>query len=96
MATLLVFRRQATPEEGQAIRRVALQLLLLALLTQLVYPVLYPGYIGRHGHAMIILSTVVTTIRNVALVLFTIEVCRMAWRMLGAVVMERTAVTRRD
>ena len=96
MATLLVFRRQATPEEGQAIKRVALQLLLLALLTQLVYPVLYPGYIGRHGHAMIILSTVVTTIRNVALVLFTIEVCRMAWRMLGAVVMERTAVTRRD
>ena len=96
MATLLVFRRQATPEEGQAIRRVALQLLVLALLTQLVYPVLYPGYIGRHGHAMIIISTVVTTIRNVALVLFTIEVCRMAWRMLGAVVMERTAMTRRD
>ena len=96
MATLLVLRRQATPEEGQAIRRVALQLLVLALLTQLVYPVLYPGYIGRHGHAMIIISTVVTTIRNVALVLFTIEVCRMAWRMLGAVVMERTAVTRRD
>jgi Glycosyltransferase family 87 len=96
MATLLVFRRQATPEEGQAIRRVALQLLVLALLTQLVYPVLYPGYIGRHGHAMIIISTIVTTIRNVALVVFTIEVCRMAWRMLGAVVMERTAVTRRD
>jgi Glycosyltransferase family 87 len=96
MATLLVFRRQATPEEGQAIRRIALQLLVLALLTQLVYPVLYPGYIGRHGHAMIIISTIVTTIRNVALVVFTIEVCRMAWRMLGAVVMERTAVTRRD
>jgi Glycosyltransferase family 87 len=96
MATLLVFRRQAKPEEGQAIRRVALKLLVLALLTQLVYPVLYPGYIGRHGHAMIIISTIVTTIRNVALVVFTIEVCRMAWRMLGAVVMERTAVTRRD
>jgi hypothetical protein len=96
MATLLVFRRQATPEEGQAIRRIALQLLVLALLTQLVYPVLYPGYIGRQGHAMIIISTIVTTIRNVALVVFTIEVCRMAWRMLGAVVMERTAVTRRD
>jgi hypothetical protein len=96
MATLLVFRRQATPEEGQAIRRIALQLLVLALLTQLVYPVLYPGYLGRHGHAMIIISTIVTTIRNVALVVFTIEVCRMAWRMLGAVVMERTAVTRRD
>jgi hypothetical protein len=45
---------------------------------------------------MIIISTVLTAIRNVALVVFTIEVCRMAWRMLGAGVMERTALTRRD
>jgi hypothetical protein len=96
MATLLVFRQHARPEEDLAIRRVAVQLLILALLTQLVYPVLYPGYLGRHGHAMIIISTVVTTIRNVALVVFTVEVCRMAWRMLGAGVMERTALTRRD
>jgi hypothetical protein len=96
MATLLVFRQHARPEENRAIRRVAVQLLILALLTQLVYPVLYPGYLGRHGHAMIIISTVVTTIRNVALVVFTVEVCRMAWRMLGAGVMERTALTRRD
>jgi hypothetical protein len=96
MATLLVFRQHARPEEDRAIRRVAVQLLILALLTQLVYPVLYPGYLGRHGHAMIIISTVVTTIRNVALVVFTVEVCRMAWRMLGAGVMERTALTRRD
>src|SRR4029453_16479108 len=96
MATLLGVRRHATPEEEYAIRRIAGQLLVLALLTQLVYPVLYPGYIGRHGHAMIIISTVVTPIRNGARVIFTIEVCRMAWRMLGAGVMERSAVTRRD
>ena len=71
MATLLVFRRHATPEEDHAIGRIAGQLLVLALLTQLVYPLLYPGYLGRHGHAMIIISTVVTTIRNIALVIFT-------------------------
>ena len=93
MATLLAFRRQATPEEDQAIGRIAGQLLVLALLTQLVYPLLYPGYLGRHGHAMIIISTVVTTIRNIALVVFTVEVCRLAWRMLGAGVMERSADT---
>jgi hypothetical protein len=45
---------------------------------------------------MIILSTIVTTIRNLALVVFTVEVCRLAWRMLGAEVTERTAATRRD
>ena len=96
MATLLVFRRHATPEEDHAIGRIAGQLLVLALLTQLVYPLLYPGYLGRHGHAMIIISTVVTTIRNIALVIFTVEVCGLAWRMLGAEIMERSAVTRRS
>jgi hypothetical protein len=96
MATLLLFRRRATPDEEDAIKRIAAQLLVLALLTQLVYPVLYPGYLGRHGHAMIIISTVVTTIRNVALVIFTVEVCRLAWRILGAGVTERSALTRRD
>jgi hypothetical protein len=96
MATLLVFRRHATPDEARAIRRIAIQLLLLALLTQLVYPVFYPGYLGRHGQAMIIISTVVTALRNVALVIFTVEVCRLAWRMLGAGVIEKTAVTRQD
>jgi Glycosyltransferase family 87 len=96
MATLLVFRRHATPDEDHAIKRIAGQLLVLALLTQLVYPVFYPGYLGRHGHAMIIISTIVTTIRNVALVIFTVEVCRLAWRLLGAGVIERSALTRRD
>ena len=33
---------------------------------------------------MIIVSTVVTAIRNVALVVFTVEVCWLAWRMLAA------------
>jgi hypothetical protein len=95
MATLLVLRRYATADEEQPIKRITAQLLVLALLTQLVYPVLYPGYLGRNGQALIIISTVVTTVRNLALVVFTVEVCWLAWRMLGAGVMERTAVIRR-
>ena len=96
MAALLSYRPHATSDEQRAISRVAGQVLILALLTQLVYPLFYNSYLGREGHAMIIISTVVTAIRNIALVVFTIEVCRMAWRMLGAGVIERTALTRRD
>ena len=42
------------------------------------------GSSAAKGHAMIVVSTLVTALRNVALVLFTVEVCRMAWRFLGA------------
>jgi hypothetical protein len=96
MAALLAYRPRATPDEKPAISRVTGQVLILALLTQLVYPLFYDSFLGREGHAMIVISTIVTAIRNVALVVFTIEVCRMAWRMLGAGVMESTALTRRD
>jgi hypothetical protein len=44
---------------------------------------------------MIIISTVVTTIRNVALVAFTVEACWLAWRIVGAGIMDRTALVRR-
>ena len=70
--------------ERSAIRRLAGQLLVLALLTHLVYPLFYDGLLGRLGHAMIVVSTLVTTLRNLALVLFTVEVCRMAWRFLSS------------
>ena len=96
MAAMLAYRPQATPDEQSAISRIAGHALILALLTQLVYPLFYDSYLGRHGQAMIIVSTVVTAIRNLALVVFTVEVCRLAWRMLGAGVMEGTALTRRD
>jgi hypothetical protein len=96
MAAMLVYRPQATPDEQRAISRIAGQALILALLTQLVYPLFYDSYLGRHGDAMIIVSTVVTAVRNLALVVFTVEVCRLAWRMLGAGVTERSALTRRD
>ena len=35
------------------------------------------------GQMMIILSTVVTAIRNLAFVVFTVEACWLAWRMLA-------------
>jgi hypothetical protein len=96
MAAVLAYRPQAAPDEQPTISRIAGQALILALLTQLVYPLFYNSYLGRHGHAMIIVSTVVTAIRNLALVVFTVEVCRLAWRMLGAGVTERSALTHRD
>jgi hypothetical protein len=96
MAALLVFRPQATPHEQAAINRMAGQLLVLALLTQLVYPLLYDSYLGWHGQAMIIIATIVTAIRNLALVAFTVEAYWLAWRMLGASISERSALTRRD
>jgi glycosyl transferase family 87 len=96
MAALLLFRPQATPDESPVINRMAGQLLGLALLTQLVYPLFYDSYLGRHGQAMIMLSTIVTAVRNLALVAFTVEACWLAWRMLGAPVMNRSAFTHRD
>jgi Glycosyltransferase family 87 len=83
MAALLILRGQATERERHTLRRLAIQLLMLAALTQLVYPLLYNGLLGRDGTAMIIISTLVTTVRNLALVAFTVEVCRLAWRLLA-------------
>jgi hypothetical protein len=95
MAALLVFRPQALPGERSAINRMAGQLLILAVLTQLVYPLLYDSYLGLQGQAMIIIATVVTAIRNLALVAFTVEACWLAWRTLGVAVSDRSALTRR-
>lgn len=84
MAALLLMRREATPTERTAITRVGAQLLVLALLTHLVYPLLYNGFIGELGQVMLVVSTVVTAVRNLLLFVFTIEVCQLAWRFLGA------------
>ena len=96
MAGLLVLRPGATPEERSAINRTAGQLLILALLTQLVYPLFYDSLLGGHGRTMIIISTIVTAIRNLALVAFTVEACWLAWRMLAARVGDRTALTHQE
>ncbi len=96
MAALLALRPQATPRELPAINRMSGQLLILALLTQLVYPLFYDSYLGRHGQPMIIISTLVTAVRNLALVAFTVEACWLAWRMLGAPTRDRTALSRQE
>ena len=96
MAALMVLRPAASDQEQPAINRMAGQLLILALLTQLVYPLFYDSYLGRRGQMMIILSTVVTAIRNLALVVFTVEACWLAWRMLAVPVRDRTALTRQE
>jgi uncharacterized membrane protein len=81
MAALLVLKKsESTEPERVVLRRLAAQLLVLALLTHLVYPALYDGLLGRQGHLMIIVATVVTALRNVALLLFTMETVRLAWR----------------
>ena len=83
MAALLILHNTATERERSTLRRVTIQLLLLAALTQLIYPLLYDGLLGREGRAMVIVSTLVVTLRNFALVAFTVEVCRLAWRLLA-------------
>jgi hypothetical protein len=93
MAAVILLTPVATEDERRAIRRLALQLLGLALLTHLVYPLLYDGLLGRQGHLMIIVSTVVTALRNIALLLFTVELGRMAWRSLAPARQPRLVAT---
>jgi hypothetical protein len=83
MAGLLLMTPDDDARPRQLIRRLAAHLLILALLTHLVYPLFYDGLLGRQGHLMIVVSTVATALRNLALVLFTVEVCRVAWRSLA-------------
>lgn len=83
-AALLLLRNGARSDERIAIRRTAYALLVLALLTHLVYPTLYNGLLGRRGEAMIVAATVVTALRNVALLAFAGYVGTRAWRFLGA------------
>lgn len=83
MAALLLLRTDDDPGEQRRLGRLAGVLLLLALLTHLVYPLCYYGLLGRRGWTMLLLATVLTTVRNVLLVVFTVGVCRLAWRRLA-------------
>jgi hypothetical protein len=88
MAVLLLLRGSENPAEQRTIGRLAGQLLALALLTHLVYPLLYDAFLGRRGQGGIVVSTLVTAARNVFLVVFTVEACRLAWRRLARPAME--------
>ncbi|HEX8509827.1 MAG TPA: glycosyltransferase family 87 protein [Propionibacteriaceae bacterium] len=83
MAAMLILVRDESAEQRFRVRGLGNQLLVLALLTHLVYPLLYDGLLGRQGHFMVVVATVMTALRNLALVLFTVEVCILAWRALA-------------
>ena len=82
-AVLLLSRRQEGARWHRVLGRLAVQLLVLALLTQLTYPVLYNGLLGRGPVALMVASTVVTVLRNLSLLVLTVEVCRYAWTALA-------------
>ena len=84
VAALLVLGRCAAAPRWLVLRRLAGELLVLALLTHLVYPLFYDGLLGRSGHGMIVASTLVTALRNLALVAFTLQVSVIAWLWLSA------------
>jgi hypothetical protein len=84
MAALLTLQSVAGDRDRALLRRLAIQLLMLAGLTHLVYPLLYDALLGRLGDAMTVFSTFVTALRNLALVLFMVEVCRLSWRLLSS------------
>nr|WP_269778693.1 glycosyltransferase family 87 protein [Microlunatus antarcticus] len=81
-AALLLSRRSEGPRWHRVLGRLAVQLLVLALLTQLTYPLLYNGLLGR-APALAVVSTVVTALRNLSLLVLTVEVCRYAWLALA-------------
>jgi hypothetical protein len=78
-AALLLVRSAAGPDQRRVVTRLAAQLLALALLTHLVYPLLYNGLINRSGPALAVAATLVASLRNLGLLLLTVEVCRYAW-----------------
>ena len=82
-AALLLARGSQGPRWHRVLGRLAVQLLVLALLTQLTYPLLYNGLLGRGGSALAVASTVVTALRNLSLLVLTVEVCRYAWSALA-------------
>jgi hypothetical protein len=76
VSALLLLRDRA----GTWVRWVALATLVLALLTHLVFPLLYDGYLGRTNHAGLVAATVVTAVRNLGLLAYTVTTVVLAWR----------------
>jgi uncharacterized membrane protein len=83
MAVLLLIQPRREDGRPTMISRFAVQLLVLALLTHLVYPLTYHGlYDDRYG-ALLIISTILLTLRNVGLLIFTVALVAAAWRATG-------------
>ena len=81
VAALLLLRDGAvSPQQRRWIVRIGVSGLALAGLTQLVYPVLYDGYLGFTTPVGLVVSTVVTALRNLCLLAFTVLTLLLAWR----------------
>ncbi|MCW2812515.1 MAG: hypothetical protein JWP61_2973 [Friedmanniella sp.] len=83
MAALLLLRLDSVPAQRRTVRLLAVELLALALATHLVYPLFYDWFLGHHGAALTVLATLVTALRNLGLLAFTVQVCVLAWRFLS-------------
>ncbi|QGN32290.1 hypothetical protein [Microlunatus sp. Gsoil 973] len=83
MAALLIMRSRDAGGRPTVFSRFAIQLLVLALLTHLVYPLTYTGlYEAPHG-AIFVTSTILLLVRNLCLLVFTVSVVAVAWRVTG-------------
>jgi hypothetical protein len=80
IAALLLLRGGATPDLRRWIVRIGVAGLVLAGLTQLVYPLLYDGYLGFTNTAGLVIATLVTAVRNVCLLVFTVVCLLVSWR----------------
>jgi hypothetical protein len=81
IAALLLLRDSAvTPDLRRWIVRIGVAGLILAGLTQLVYPLLYDGYLGMTSYAGLVAATLVTVLRNLCLLGFTVLTLMLAWR----------------
>ena len=78
-ALLLLCGRAATPQRRRLVR-IAAATLVLAGLTQLVYPLLYDSYLNLHGQAGLVVATLVTASRNLGLLGYTVATLLLAWR----------------
>ena len=77
--------RSAAEPSGAAVRRIAVQLLAAGPADPPGLPPALRRAARLPGRpVMIVVATVVTALRNLALVAFTVEVCRLAWRFLGS------------
>ena len=82
-AGLLLLEGRSRAGGPSLVRRFAIQVLVLALLTHLVYPLLYRGLEGLGGPTYLVVSTSALVLRNLALVVFMISACAAAWRALS-------------
>lgn len=81
VAALLLLRdRTGASDLRTWVLRIGVATLALALLTHLVYPLLYDGYLGRNGQLGLVVATVVTALRNVGLLAYTVVAVWLSWR----------------